>query len=180
MAELFDTVKQNRGEYVHGTRRPPSSTRGSAGCRARRTRRTWSRRDQPAGRRPTRRPVTRLAQIPLRGPVRVAHRDRHRRVSCTGGHLSGVHESDAQRQLAALGRAYIDFGLSHPALFELMFTPSELHAADAELIAAQQQAIGCVDHRGEPASRNRRDAVKHPAAGADQLGARPRPSGTCP
>jgi AcrR family transcriptional regulator len=59
-------------------------------------------------------------------------------------HLSGVHESDAQHQLAALGRAYIDFGLSHRALFELMFTPSELHVADAELVAAQQQAIGAL------------------------------------
>jgi AcrR family transcriptional regulator len=57
-------------------------------------------------------------------------------------HLSDVRESDAQQQLAALGRAYIDFGLSHPALFELMFAPSELHATDPELIAAQQQAIG--------------------------------------
>ena len=57
-------------------------------------------------------------------------------------HLSEVHESDAQQQLAALGRGYIDFGLSHPALFELMFAPSELHATDPELIAAQQQAIG--------------------------------------
>jgi AcrR family transcriptional regulator len=58
--------------------------------------------------------------------------------------LSGVHESDTQRQLAALGRAYIDFGLSHRALFELMFTPSELHVTDAELIAAQKQAIGAL------------------------------------
>lgn len=57
-------------------------------------------------------------------------------------HLSEVHESDAQQQLAALGRAYIDFGLSHPALFELMFAPSELRATDPELIAAQEQAIG--------------------------------------
>jgi AcrR family transcriptional regulator len=56
--------------------------------------------------------------------------------------LSDVHESDARRQLAVLGRAYIDFGLSHPALFELMFAPSELHADDLELLAAQQQAIG--------------------------------------
>ncbi|MBO0881246.1 MAG: TetR/AcrR family transcriptional regulator [Mycobacterium sp.] len=56
--------------------------------------------------------------------------------------LSKVHESDAQQQLAVLGCAYIDFGLSHPALFELMFAPSELHAADPELIAAQEQAIG--------------------------------------
>jgi hypothetical protein len=53
-----------------------------------------------------------------------------------------VHESDARHQLAVLGRAYIDFGLSHPALFELMFAPSELHADDPQLTAAQQQAIG--------------------------------------
>jgi len=59
-------------------------------------------------------------------------------------HLAEVHESGARRQLAALGRAYIDFGLSHPALFELMFAPSELHATNPELIAAQQQAIGAL------------------------------------
>jgi AcrR family transcriptional regulator len=59
-------------------------------------------------------------------------------------HLSRVHESDAQQQLAALGQAYIDFGLSRRALFELMFTPSELHGTDAEFIAAQQQAIGAL------------------------------------
>jgi AcrR family transcriptional regulator len=58
--------------------------------------------------------------------------------------LTEVHESDARQQLAALGRAYVDFGLSHPALLELMFAPSELHAADPELIAAQQQAIGAL------------------------------------
>ena len=33
---------------------------------------------------------------------------------------------------------------SHPALFELMFAPCELHATDPELIAAQQQAIGAL------------------------------------
>jgi AcrR family transcriptional regulator len=59
-------------------------------------------------------------------------------------HLSQVHESGARQELAALGRAYIDFGLSHPALFELMFTPSELHVTNPELIAAQQQAIGAL------------------------------------
>ena len=57
-------------------------------------------------------------------------------------HLAEVHESGARRQLAALGRAYIDFGLSHPALFELMFAPGELHATDPELMAGQEQAIG--------------------------------------
>jgi AcrR family transcriptional regulator len=58
--------------------------------------------------------------------------------------LSEVHESDARHQLAVLGRAYIDFGLSHPALFELMFAPSELHADDPDLTAAQQKAIGAL------------------------------------
>jgi AcrR family transcriptional regulator len=58
--------------------------------------------------------------------------------------LSQVHESDAAQQLAALGRTYIDFGLSHRALFELMFTPGELHATDAELNAAQREAIGAL------------------------------------
>lgn len=58
--------------------------------------------------------------------------------------LSQVHESDAAQQLAALGRTYIDFGLSHRALFELMFTPGELRATDAELSAAQREAIGAL------------------------------------
>ncbi len=58
--------------------------------------------------------------------------------------LSVVDESVARQQLAGLGRAYIDYGLSHPALFELMFTPGELHTDDPELIAAQQRAIGAL------------------------------------
>ncbi len=58
--------------------------------------------------------------------------------------LSEVRESDARHQLAVLGRAYIDFGLSHPALFELMFAPGELHTEDPELNVAQQQAIGAL------------------------------------
>lgn len=56
--------------------------------------------------------------------------------------LSQVRESDLQQQVAALGRVYIDFGLSHPALFELMFAPSELDATDPDYVAAQEQAIG--------------------------------------
>jgi AcrR family transcriptional regulator len=58
--------------------------------------------------------------------------------------LSRVHESDPERQLAALGRVYIDFGLSNRALFELMFTPNELHAQDGDLVAAQERAIGAL------------------------------------
>jgi AcrR family transcriptional regulator len=44
--------------------------------------------------------------------------------------------------LAGLGRAYIDFGLTNPALFDLMFRPSELHTDDPDLRQAQNEAIG--------------------------------------
>jgi AcrR family transcriptional regulator len=47
--------------------------------------------------------------------------------------------------LAALGRAYITFALANPALFDLMFRPSELHPADPGLRHAQDDAIGVLD-----------------------------------
>lgn len=55
--------------------------------------------------------------------------------------LDMVTEPDPGRKLAALGRAYIDFGLTHPALFELMFSSVELHAGAPDLVVAQQRAI---------------------------------------
>jgi AcrR family transcriptional regulator len=47
-------------------------------------------------------------------------------------------DADARTQLTALGRAYLDFGLAHPALFDLMYRPSELRLDDPELRAAQR------------------------------------------
>jgi AcrR family transcriptional regulator len=95
--------------------------------------------------------------------------------------LSEVRESDARHQLAVLGRAYVDFGLSHPALFELMFAPGELHTDDPELAAAQQHSHPGDSRRGEPVGRNRDDAVRRSSeAGPDQLGAGARPRGTGP
>jgi AcrR family transcriptional regulator len=47
--------------------------------------------------------------------------------------------------LAALGHAYITFALANPALFDLMFRPSELHPADPALRHAQDDAIGVLD-----------------------------------
>lgn len=44
--------------------------------------------------------------------------------------------------LAELGRRYIDFGLTNPALFDLMFRPSELHTDNPELHAGQGEAFG--------------------------------------
>ena len=66
---------------------------------------------------------------------------------------------DVRHRIAALGKAYIDFGLAHPALFDLMFRPTELHADDRALGVARQEAVGTLSdavgrHRpGEPASR---------------------------
>jgi AcrR family transcriptional regulator len=60
------------------------------------------------------------------------------------GDRSGLLTAIAAEGFHALAQAYIDFGLSNRALFELMFTPNELHATDAELIAAQKQAIGAL------------------------------------
>lgn len=44
--------------------------------------------------------------------------------------------------LAALGLAYVDFGLAHPALVDLMFRRSELVPDDPALLAAQRSALG--------------------------------------
>ncbi|MFA5711131.1 TetR/AcrR family transcriptional regulator [Mycolicibacterium sp.] len=45
-------------------------------------------------------------------------------------------------RLAALGRAYVGFGLRHPALFDLMFRPAELHPDDPALVEARRGALG--------------------------------------
>lgn len=45
-------------------------------------------------------------------------------------------------RLAALGRAYVGFGLRHPALFDLMFRPAELHPDNPALAAARRGALG--------------------------------------
>ena len=46
--------------------------------------------------------------------------------------------------LGDLGRAYVHFGLSHPALFALMFRPEELRPDDPELRRAQAESIGAL------------------------------------
>jgi AcrR family transcriptional regulator len=69
--------------------------------------------------------------------------------------------------LADLGRAYIDFGLAHPALFDLMFRPSELHVDDPELIRAERAAIGLLSatvDRLTPPSRAPGAAADAPSA----------------
>jgi AcrR family transcriptional regulator len=48
----------------------------------------------------------------------------------------------SSERLTALGRAYLDFGLAEPALFELMFRPDQLHADDEDLRASQVASFG--------------------------------------
>ena len=55
--------------------------------------------------------------------------------------LAATLEEAPEHTLAALGRAYIDFGLAHPALYDLMFRPSELHADDPDLRAAKDRSL---------------------------------------
>lgn len=49
-----------------------------------------------------------------------------------------THGGDA---VAALGRAYLDFGQAHPALVDLMFRRHELRADDPELADAKRAAL---------------------------------------
>ncbi|MCJ1688460.1 TetR/AcrR family transcriptional regulator [Rathayibacter sp. VKM Ac-2927] len=65
--------------------------------------------------------------------------------------------------LGQLGRVYVRFGLENPALFELMFRPSELHPEDSALRDAQAESI----------------ALLASATGSDDVG-EPAPEGTPP
>jgi AcrR family transcriptional regulator len=66
--------------------------------------------------------------------------------------LGAVGTEQPEARLAALGQAYIDFGLAHPALFDLMFRTVELDPDDAGLHAAQQTAIGVLAAAAESMS----------------------------
>ncbi len=59
--------------------------------------------------------------------------------------LRVVDEPDPRRRIVALGRAYVDFGLAHPALFDLMFRPAELHIDDPALRQAQRDSISSLN-----------------------------------
>ncbi|WP_248811132.1 TetR-like C-terminal domain-containing protein [Frankia sp. AgPm24] len=58
------------------------------------------------------------------------------------GQLRQIHGSSPEEHLAGLGRSYIDFGLANPALFDLMFRPSELRPEDPVLQTARASALG--------------------------------------
>lgn len=65
-------------------------------------------------------------------------------------------------QLAALGRAYLDRGLTEPALFELMFRPELLHRDDPDLRRAQASAFGLLHN----AASDTTGALPDPGPGA--------------
>ncbi|MCU1474662.1 MAG: TetR family transcriptional regulator [Amnibacterium sp.] len=70
------------------------------------------------------------------------------------GELETVDEREAPARLEALGRRYVHFGLSHPALLDLMFSASDLHTDDPDLRAAQHRAISALTRvldAGDPA-----------------------------
>jgi AcrR family transcriptional regulator len=54
---------------------------------------------------------------------------------------AGENKGTAEERFAALGLAYLDFGLDHPALADLMFRRAELAPNDAGLVKAQRAAL---------------------------------------
>lgn len=62
-----------------------------------------------------------------------------------GGALAAaMSDPSDQDPLTALGRAYVDFGLANPALFDLMFRASELRYDDPAMQAAQDATFGAL------------------------------------
>ena len=55
--------------------------------------------------------------------------------------LAATQRAAAPGGLHALGVSYVDFGTSHPALFELMFASSELRPDDPDLLAAHEESL---------------------------------------
>ncbi|MBS1693244.1 MAG: TetR/AcrR family transcriptional regulator [Actinobacteria bacterium] len=53
-------------------------------------------------------------------------------------------QATPEQRINGLGRAYVDYGLRHPALFDLMFRPAELHQDDPELARAQAGALSAL------------------------------------
>lgn len=62
-------------------------------------------------------------------------------------------------RLGTLGRAYIDFGLREPELFDLMFRPAELHPDDAALREAQTASLRILTSAVTPDSPSPSSAV---------------------
>jgi len=67
--------------------------------------------------------------------------DGFRQLGDTLRRVTGTAAGEPVDRLGALGRAYLDFGLGDPALFELMFRTELLHREDAVLRHEQTAAF---------------------------------------
>jgi AcrR family transcriptional regulator len=54
--------------------------------------------------------------------------------------IAASQAADGAEELAAIGRGYVQFALSHPAHFDVMFRPDALNPADREFTAASETA----------------------------------------
>jgi AcrR family transcriptional regulator len=52
-----------------------------------------------------------------------------------------VGDADAVDRIAALGQAYLDFGIANPAVFELMFHPDQVHRDAPALVTARSESF---------------------------------------
>ena len=82
-----------------------------------------------------------LAMTP--GPVPAAWRERlGRKTGLLVAEVVARHPADAPAELAAIGRGYVRFAVTHPAHFEVMFRLDALDPANAEFTAASEAAHG--------------------------------------
>lgn len=56
-------------------------------------------------------------------------------------------EGDRRAQISAQGLAYVDFALTEPALFDLMWRASLLDLTDGDLLGQKQRAFAILDRR---------------------------------
>jgi WHG domain-containing protein len=69
--------------------------------------------------------------------------------------IAVVVGADAVGRIGVLGRAYLDFGLAYPALFELMFRADQVHREDPVFAAASAESFGILVGALEEADQGR-------------------------
>lgn len=86
--------------------------------------------------------LTAVAARGFDGLTETLTRARARARAQAAAHAADDGKGDAGATLLSLGRAYVDYGLTHRAVFDLMFRPTELHPDDPDLVHAQRASIG--------------------------------------
>lgn len=62
--------------------------------------------------------------------------------AATGSSAPTVTDMNPSEHITVLGRAYVEFGLANPALFDLMFRKEQLDVDNAELCEARERTFG--------------------------------------